>query len=323
MLAPADDFGIKLFSDRMVPQSAGFSAWNRLLNKWLLGAHGRQLHDSPFHISVRLRVLPEIRFGWGSMGACAYDRSRDVVAEDNDDVFLFLNLGGTFVAANAGREIELRPGDGYAMACSEPSSYARPQGGRVLCLRVRRDAIQPLVRNLDEKLSFRIPRESEALRMLGAYLRLNKAEPLTSEPLRRAAAHHIHDLLALTLGANGCARETAEVRGLHAARFRAAKAVIRRDLCDPGLSAETVAGRLGISPRSLQRLFEREGLTFSNFVCGERLALAYAGLGETNGRSIAEIAMETGFGDISYFNRKFRARYHAAPSEVRNATHRD
>jgi AraC-like DNA-binding protein len=84
------------------------------------------------------------------------------------------------------------------------------------------------------------------------------------------------------------------------------------------LSAEFIAGRLGMSARSLQRLFEREGLTFSGFVTGERLARAHNVLGEDDSRSIAEIAMDCGFGDISYFNRKFRARYHAAPSDVRN-----
>jgi AraC-like DNA-binding protein len=34
-------------------------------------------------------------------------------------------------------------------------------------------------------------------------------------------------------------------------------------------------------------------------------------------RSISEIALSSGFGDVSYFNRAFRRRYGASPSEVR------
>jgi AraC-like DNA-binding protein len=37
------------------------------------------------------------------------------------------------------------------------------------------------------------------------------------------------------------------------------------------------------------------------------------------GRSISALAFDTGFGDLSYFNREFRHRYHATPSEVRRA----
>ncbi len=34
-------------------------------------------------------------------------------------------------------------------------------------------------------------------------------------------------------------------------------------------------------------------------------------------RSIGEIVLECGFGDISHFNRAFRRRYGSSPSEVR------
>ena len=50
-----------------------------------------------------------------------------------------------------------------------------------------------------------------------------------------------------------------------------------------------------------------------------RLTRAYAAIGEseTRGKSISDIALACGFGDISYFNRSFRARYGIAPSDIR------
>src|SRR6185295_75628 len=149
LAAPDNYFGIRPFSAEQAPVNQSFQVWNRLLNKWLLGAEGRTLADAPFDVSVRLRVLPEIRFGWGEVGPSLYNRPRNVVADDNDDLVLFMNLGGAFLANHAGREIELAAGDAFVMACSELGSHTRPEGGKLLCVRARRDAVQPLVRGLD------------------------------------------------------------------------------------------------------------------------------------------------------------------------------
>lgn len=320
MLAPPDSFAVKAFSDAMVPTRDRFRLWNVLLNKWLLGTQGRALADAPFQISARLRVLPEMRFGWGALGPSHYSRTPDDVAQDNDDLFLFMNLAGPFTAMHGGSEIELAPGDAYVMPCSERGSHVRPRGGKQLCLRVRRDAIEPLVRGLDDRLSSVIPRDTEALRMLSTYLRAAMSEPLADEALRALTVRHVHDLLALALGASRDQQPMLETRGLSAARLRAAKAVVHRHLADAHLSPEFVAGRLGISVRTLQRLFEQSGATFSAFVTRERLETAYEALRDGRGRrGIAEIALDSGFGDISYFNRAFRALYHTSPSEIRRS----
>jgi AraC-like DNA-binding protein len=60
-------------------------------------------------------------------------------------------------------------------------------------------------------------------------------------------------------------------------------------------------------------------------VLGERLARAHRMLGDPRfaDRSIGEVAMEAGFGDLSYFNRAFRRRYGASPSAVHTAARRD
>jgi len=36
-------------------------------------------------------------------------------------------------------------------------------------------------------------------------------------------------------------------------------------------------------------------------------------------RTISAIACDVGFGDLSYFNRAFRRRFHATPGDVRHA----
>jgi AraC-like DNA-binding protein len=41
------------------------------------------------------------------------------------------------------------------------------------------------------------------------------------------------------------------------------------------------------------------------------------------GEKISAVAFDCGFADVSYFNRVFRRRYGAAPSDVRTRTQRD
>jgi AraC-like DNA-binding protein len=83
-----------------------------------------------------------------------------------------------------------------------------------------------------------------------------------------------------------------------------------------------VARSQGVSPRYIQRLFEREGSTFSEYVRGCRLELAHAMLRDTAAlaQSISSIAYDCGFGDLSYFNRSFRERFDTTPSDIRAAT---
>ena len=66
-------------------------------------------------------------------------------------------------------------------------------------------------------------------------------------------------------------------------------------------------------------LFEEAGTTFSNFALDRRLDAARGML--TSPRyarwSIAAIALEAGFGDLSHFNRRFKRRYLMTPSDMR------
>ena len=91
------------------------------------------------------------------------------------------------------------------------------------------------------------------------------------------------------------------------------------------LKTAVPAARHGVTRRYVDMLFEVEGATFSEFVVDQRLARAHRMLSDPRfaGRTVNAIAFDVGFGDLSYFNRTFRRRYGATPSDVRNAAHRE
>lgn len=322
MLAPSPvTSGPMPFSGSQFPEAERFSAWTRLLNKWLLHVESRQAAQPPFRVSAELRVLPDIRFGWGTVGGSLNARPRRLVARDNNDLILLMNLGGTFLASQRGRDIALNPGDAYVMACCEPGTYDRPTDGALLCIRATHDSLSPRVRNLHDRTGCVIPGRTESLKLLSGYVRtLTAAEPFASPEASRAVTDHLCDLLALSLGATSDSRDQAQERGLQAARLSAVKKHLERHLADAAVSPEAVAAEFRVSSRTLQRLFEREETTFSQFLLARRLDAAYGLLADPRERcrSIAEIALDCGFGDVSYFNRTFRERYDAAPSDVRH-----
>lgn len=136
--------------------------------------------------------------------------------------------------------------------------------------------------------------------------------------LRRVAAAHMRDLIALALGTTRDGAAMAE-GGHRAARLQAIKAAVIRNVTSPALTIGTIAKHHAISPRSIQLLFEAEGITFSQYVVEQRLLLAHRVLtGHFSfRRSIIDIALSCGFSDVSYFNRAFRRRFGATPSEMR------
>jgi transcriptional regulator GlxA family with amidase domain len=121
-------------------------------------------------------------------------------------------------------------------------------------------------------------------------------------------------------------REVLGRRGVRAARLRAIKAAVAVGLGSPAFTVGEVARSQGITARHLHRLFEPEGVSFSEFLLAQRLARAHGMLTDSRlaARTINAIASASGFVDRSHFNRVFRRRYGASPSDVRTgeAIHR-
>jgi AraC-like DNA-binding protein len=74
-----------------------------------------------------------------------------------------------------------------------------------------------------------------------------------------------------------------------------------------------------ISVRSLQKLFQSEGLTVSEWIRSRRLACARRDLLDAAlaDESIGWIAMRWGMPNPAHFSRAFRAEYGMAPSQLR------
>lgn len=134
----------------------------------------------------------------------------------------------------------------------------------------------------------------------------------------------MHEIVSYILGAARDGAAVEKARGPAAARLRAIKADIVENLCSRELTIVSVAERHRVTPRYVRKLFEGDGVTFSEFVLAQRLARARRMLADPrhDAETISAIAFACGFGDLSYFNRVFRRQYAATPTAVREAARR-
>ena len=148
------------------------------------------------------------------------------------------------------------------------------------------------------------------------------AESATSlDPVgQQMTARHMVDLVALLLRTGRDETELATQRGYSEARLRLIQTEVLDRLHDSNLTIASIARSIGLSPKQVQRLFERSGMTFTEFVLEQRLLSARRLLSSPNGRhgKIGTVAYSVGFGDLSYFNRTFRGRFGVTPSEWRD-----
>jgi AraC-like DNA-binding protein len=162
-----------------------------------------------------------------------------------------------------------------------------------------------------------------ALLLLKSYLQgLTRMRADQRQQLAEVASRHLLELVVIA--ADTARKEKREPSDLSEARLRIAIEYIGMHFRDPTLDEHAVAAAQGISVRYLQKLFETAGMRFSDHINRTRIAAARtiieAKVGEVN---VVDIALDSGFGDLSHFYRMFKRHTGATPLEFRRMVQRD
>jgi AraC-like DNA-binding protein len=273
-----------------------------------------------FHWNGTLHALPGLGLYAGDLGGLRVKRTRALIADGNDNICLGLATDGYFVHWQLGREVTTRAGTAVLCSNADVGSQIIPVRTQVVALALPRKLLETMVPGVEDALARPLAPDTEALRLLTGYVGVIGEDLVLSTPgLQHLVVTHVHDLAALAIGASRDAAHVAVGRGLRAARLRAIKADIAKNLATHNLSLGALARRHGISPSYIRKLFDSEGTSFTQFVLGQRLARAHRTLVDPRAahRTIADIAFASGFNDLSYFNRSFRRIHGATPSDVR------
>lgn len=229
-------------------------------------------------------------------------------------VVLLRSVGQSMIVEHGRSRIEAASGDVVFLPAQNGLRIIISEGGRLDCAHLPEQAVDQHRACLDVLMLKTVPAACLPLHMLTSYAGyLLQREQQTAEDVAMMVSHFYDFLPLLSQTLGGAAKEAAPDNRL--ARIRA---LIDARLGDGGFSINDVAEAEGITPRAIQKLFSREGTTFSRHVLERRLERAKAVMMASGERmSIAEVAYQCGFNDLSYFNRSFRSRYQIRPSDLK------
>ena len=242
-----------------------------------------------------------------------FERPSHYAAIDgSDDLILCLNQGRSVTSfTQSGRDAPLQSG-GVLLATNTMGGRMRSQSDNPWSsLFIPRQRIGALVANVDDLLMKPLDAGVAPVRFLGRYLDLLFApDDFQDEPALLAhIGTTITDLIALAFGAG---------------REASALEIVRRigtGFTRPSFGPAEVARAMGLSSRYVNELMQETGVSFAERVMELRLQKARGLLAAPprTAMRVSDIAYACGFNEVSYFNRCFRRRFGASPTQMRGS----
>ncbi len=272
--------------------------------------------ESRLQISLVSNIVLAIPEG----ASAKFLRTREGLSDGGDDLVLIAAHSGRVNVQQNGHTIELEPSQMVLADMSITGAVGHTDQDAFRTIRMPRKALLDVNPRAEGRLSQVLSDGAVADTITRYHGLAATCAPRLDALGQRLTAQHLVDLVALLLGTDAEHAALARGRGQAAVRLDLMRADVMTNLGRNELSLSDIATRCGLSPRQAQRLFEQAGTTFTEFVLEQRLLLARKLLQDPRARArkISDIAHSAGFSDLSYFNRAFRKRFSATPSDLRD-----
>jgi AraC-like DNA-binding protein len=252
------------------------------------------------------------------MMTCYFPRSTVVLhgkkEAASDRLLMVRSMEERLFVCQSGQMLNLEPGEFVFLSASLPFELRLAQGGRIDCGSMPAQYFPTTKQDLGRFLMRPIPKAHPPLKLLithAAYLLMRGTHaPGEAEMI----AAHFRQVLPMVVEY----LHDDEQADRASASLSRIKAFIESRLTDPHFGLAAIAAKFGVTPRHVQKLFQHEATTFSRYVLERRLERARSLILQKADRPISSVAYDTGFGDLSYFNRVFRRRFGMTPSGMRN-----
>ncbi|MFV8984260.1 transcriptional regulator FeaR [Serratia fonticola] len=241
-----------------------------------------------------------------------YRTRREVEQSDGCHFFTVFQLRGQSVMEQGERQAVLSAGDITLIDAAQPSSFTYQQGSRQLSLLLPRSYLEQQLRFTDLPGARRIAADNAVAKLsqqlvLGS-MQNTQMSRLESEAVLNAVATLLQPVL---MGQD-------EGQDSHERIFTRSLAFIDQHIQSEQLRPEWVASEIGVSVRSLYRLFARKGLVVAQYIKNRRLDLCAQALRQAKEwQKLANIGYDWGFTDHSHFSTAFKARFGVSPSAYR------
>lgn len=243
-----------------------------------------------------------------------------IAASGPGHCFVCLPLGGEIRLRQDGNICVLRPFDLGLVDTRREYTVGIPAGADALWIRIDASRLDWRLPGEPEIFARRIDGDEGSGHVASSFLRsvTSQADRL-SQQSRATLVPMMADLLVEAAASLAPAlRQPAAFRTSSQRTFERARAYIDRHLDDEELDPDRIGRAVGISPRYLGHLFAAEGTTTMGWVSKRRLDLCRRKLEGEVWRPgvITELALSSGFTNVSSFNRAFKAAFGKTPREA-------
>ncbi|WP_051074104.1 AraC family transcriptional regulator [Rhizobium freirei] len=307
------------FSTEDFPEKHRLEAWRELIGRVAMGADLLPLKEKSPIVIMERRMIGDIGLVKAEQPAYRSIRSKSSLANSPDNLLLFCAEGLVRVE-QSGREVTLEAGSATLIDTTVEGKVIIPETHRGGGLVLKRSALEPMLRSNHLDNPNLIPKHDEILNYIKKYITFLWELQPESAAFQASITSHIHELVALMLGAhNDVAEYSAATGGLAAMRLTQIADYVKANLHRRELSLSEIAAQQRVSARYLRSLLESKEMTFSKLVRDMRLEKARHMLTQPQYLfvKISTIAYDCGFGELSNFNHAFRARFGQTPREIR------
>lgn len=275
---------------------------------------------------ARIRATGLIQ-NFGRISACSVRSNATTIRRtptlSRDDLepslFLGLQVTGSSMVLQGGRQAVLRPGDLALYDTTSPYTLLNDNGIHQHYFRIPRDQIALPADTIDRVTAVRLGPENPIAHLAATYFtRLATDEslraPRIADTLGRPSIELIRALIVAQLGdARVAAAPLHETLQLRVLEF------IRAHLADSDLTPARIAQAHNISVRQLYTVLARDGIGLGDWIRTQRLQECRTELARpgTRNRTIASVARHWGFADATHFSRAFREAFGLTPRQWR------
>lgn len=314
------EYQLNFFSTEQVPRQQRLQILHDFVGRQVARRQFRPLIDE---ISIEMsttQLSDDLMLAKAHYSPIVGERSSEMLGDGRDNYLLTIHDADCEIRIEGGAPLKVRKGDVMLVNEATRSEFRLPHI-KVTVLSLGFRELMTRLPRVEAKPYYHMAGDAQGINLLSGYSDLLLSDPDTAKMLGTRAASHLYDLTALAVGAALSNDADADRASIGKARLEMAKTEIMKRLCDPDLKVTSIARIQGVTPRYLQRLFEAEGLSFSEFLRDARLDLAFELLSDKSREeeSISALAYDSGFSDLSHFNRSFRKRFDRTPSDVRAA----